>query len=56
MEGESLSLPDLFAKYKTKMKHVADCLQSFMSGVEVSGPSHKSCCSFVTIATDLCDL
>lgn len=48
---ESLSLPDLYAKYKTKMKNVADCLQSFMSGVEASGPSHKSCCSFVTIAT-----
>ena len=56
MERESLSLPDLFVKYKTKMKHVADCLQSFVSGVEVSGPAHKSRCSFVTVATDLYDL
>lgn len=48
--------PDLYVKYKTEMKHVADCLQSFMSGVEVSGPTHKSHCSFVAVATDLCDL
>lgn len=56
MERRSLSLPDLYVKYKTKMKHVADCLQSFMSGVEVSGPTHKSRCSFVAAATDLYDL
>lgn len=56
MERESLSLPDLYVKYKAKMKHVADCLQSFMSGVAVSGPAHKSRCSFVTIATDSYDL
>lgn len=56
MERESFSLPDLYVKYKTKMKRVADCLQSFMSGVEVSGPARKSRCSFVTVATDLCDL
>lgn len=53
MGGESLSLPDLYVKYKTKMKHVADCLPSFMSGVEVSGPALKSRCSFVTAAADL---
>lgn len=55
-EGVPFTCLIYMSNIKTEMKHVADCLQSFMSGVEVSGPAHKSHCSFVAVATDLCDL